>query len=467
MEGQLDDKQVEPNSGLGQALRYMLKHWKGLTLFLRKAGAPVDNNIVERSQKKAIIHRKKSLFYRSGHGVEVGDIFMSLIYTCESCQANPFDYLQALQQHAEVVAQRPEQWQPWNYQLALRARQPAPWWRRIGPRRIAAHQQHVQLMRFEGQDRRCRSGPEGEAPARQALLAKPKTIAVIDQNFDRPAPPVGENKQGTAEGIGRQLPPAQAGHGIDAGAKIDRFDRDQNPHVRRDLDHCARQKASARLASPLCGDAATDTGGANNSINCAATGLACAGPVRRHVAGAASASRGQASAPARCVARHAVPPSPAPPPTTRPGYARHVGDPHAIAQSVPGLAPGFRQRQARCPSSSLPPIAKGNTLVKLFLLADTNNKFQLYADGDLVNADIPGFHVTKIHLEANDKTVSLALDSVVSTGFVLPARLLKEFDPGVFRLASRTELAELAGDEWSALRERARQRMAQPFVIKL
>eukprot|EP01032_Pedospumella_encystans_P029501 gene29501-33314_t len=121
MEGQLDDKQVEPNSGLGQALRYMLKHWKGLTLFLRKAGAPVDNNIVERSQKKAIIHRKKSLFYRSGHGVEVGDIFMSLIYTCESCQANPFDYLQALQQHAEVVAQRPEQWQPWNYQLALRA----------------------------------------------------------------------------------------------------------------------------------------------------------------------------------------------------------------------------------------------------------------------------------------------------------------------------------------------------------
>lgn len=106
-------------------------------------------------------------------------------------------------------------------------------------------------------------------------------------------------------------------------------------------------------------------------------------------------------------------------------------------------------------------------MVKLFLVDDTNNKFQLYADGDLVNADIPGFNVTTIHLLANDKTVSLALDSKVPTGFVLPARLLKEVDPGVFGLASRTELAEMAGDEWSALRERARQRMAQPFVIEL
>jgi hypothetical protein len=119
MEQQLTDKQVEPNSGLGQAMRYMLKHWKGLTLFLRKAGAPIDNNIVERSLKKAIIHRKNSLFYRSEHGAEVGDIYMSLIYTCESCQANPFEYLQALQQHVDAVARHPHQWQPWNYHLAL------------------------------------------------------------------------------------------------------------------------------------------------------------------------------------------------------------------------------------------------------------------------------------------------------------------------------------------------------------
>lgn len=37
------DHAVEPNSGLGKATRYMLKHWMGLTLFYRKTGAPLDN----------------------------------------------------------------------------------------------------------------------------------------------------------------------------------------------------------------------------------------------------------------------------------------------------------------------------------------------------------------------------------------------------------------------------------------
>ena len=40
---------MEPNSGLGQAIRYLREHWKKLTLFLEKAGVPLDNNIVERA----------------------------------------------------------------------------------------------------------------------------------------------------------------------------------------------------------------------------------------------------------------------------------------------------------------------------------------------------------------------------------------------------------------------------------
>ena len=43
---QFDQRRVEPNSALGQGLRYFLKHWSGLTLFLRQAGAPLDNNMV-------------------------------------------------------------------------------------------------------------------------------------------------------------------------------------------------------------------------------------------------------------------------------------------------------------------------------------------------------------------------------------------------------------------------------------
>ena len=93
---QFDERRVEPNSALGGAISYLLKHWEKLTLFLRVAGAPLDNNICERALKKAILHRKNALFYKTRHGAHVGDVFMSLIYTCELCGANPFDYLTEL-----------------------------------------------------------------------------------------------------------------------------------------------------------------------------------------------------------------------------------------------------------------------------------------------------------------------------------------------------------------------------------
>src|SRR5262249_16941993 len=53
---QLDDKLTEPNSALGGAIGYMRRHWEELTLFLRQAGAPLDNNVCERALKKAILH---------------------------------------------------------------------------------------------------------------------------------------------------------------------------------------------------------------------------------------------------------------------------------------------------------------------------------------------------------------------------------------------------------------------------
>jgi len=45
---------------------------------------------------------------------------MSLIYTCELCGVNPFDYLTDLEQHADELATDPGRWMPWNYRLALR-----------------------------------------------------------------------------------------------------------------------------------------------------------------------------------------------------------------------------------------------------------------------------------------------------------------------------------------------------------
>jgi transposase len=121
MKAQITEHRVEPNSGLGAAIAYMTKRWDKLTLFLRVPGAPLDNNEVERALKKAILHRKNSLFYKTENGARVGDLFMSLIHTAELCGANPFDYLVVLLRHEQDVAADPSRWMPWNYTETLAA----------------------------------------------------------------------------------------------------------------------------------------------------------------------------------------------------------------------------------------------------------------------------------------------------------------------------------------------------------
>ncbi len=121
LQEQFDQKSVEPNSGLGEAISYMRKHWQPLTLFLRQPGAPLDNNIAERVLKRAIFHRKNSLFYKTLHGAWVGDLFMSLIQTCRFASVNAYDYLTALQRNAKRVREHPKLWLPWTYQQTLEA----------------------------------------------------------------------------------------------------------------------------------------------------------------------------------------------------------------------------------------------------------------------------------------------------------------------------------------------------------
>ncbi len=116
---QIEGHLVEPNSGLGEAIGYMRKHWAKLTRFLKVAGAPLDNNFCDRALKRAILHRKTALFYRTGNGAWVGDPFMGLIHTAELSGADPFDYLVTLLRQAKRVAQSPADWMPWNYRDAL------------------------------------------------------------------------------------------------------------------------------------------------------------------------------------------------------------------------------------------------------------------------------------------------------------------------------------------------------------
>ena len=116
---QFEQRHVEPNSALGKAISYLTKHWERLTLFLRKAGVPLDTNIVEQTLKTPILVRKNSLFFKTLKGTACADLFMSLIKSCRFHRVDAFHYLTSLLSHAPEIQQSPDQWLPWNYTQTL------------------------------------------------------------------------------------------------------------------------------------------------------------------------------------------------------------------------------------------------------------------------------------------------------------------------------------------------------------
>lgn len=115
MKKKREKKEVEENSGLGQAIQYMEKRWDALTRFLEVPGAPLDNNVAERALKKAILHRKNALFYHSERGAWVGDTFMSILYTAQEAGVNALEYLEDLLENHKAVAEDPDPWLPWKW----------------------------------------------------------------------------------------------------------------------------------------------------------------------------------------------------------------------------------------------------------------------------------------------------------------------------------------------------------------
>lgn len=117
---QFTQKKVEPNSSLGGAIKYMQKHWEKLTRFLSIENAPLDNNVVEQSLKRAILNRKNAYFFKTENGAHIGDIFMSIIQTCYKARINVFDYLVKIQMHAKAVEENTAEWLPWNYEDTMK-----------------------------------------------------------------------------------------------------------------------------------------------------------------------------------------------------------------------------------------------------------------------------------------------------------------------------------------------------------
>lgn len=115
METQFSKHKVEPNSTLGQAIRYALRHWDGLTRFLSVANAPLDNNPAERALKRPVLLRKNALFYKNDHGAMVGAILQSLIETCRLNGVNAWEYLLTLTRNPRGARRTPEAFLPWSY----------------------------------------------------------------------------------------------------------------------------------------------------------------------------------------------------------------------------------------------------------------------------------------------------------------------------------------------------------------
>jgi transposase len=108
-------KRVEPNSELGKNYNYFLNHYHKLIAFCEHESAPICNNAAERLLKRAIRHRKNSLFFKNQVGAAVGDILMSILMTAVENKIEPVTYLNDLLDFPDHRKKNPKLWLPWNY----------------------------------------------------------------------------------------------------------------------------------------------------------------------------------------------------------------------------------------------------------------------------------------------------------------------------------------------------------------
>ncbi len=82
-----------PRSSMGTAVKYALKSWAALTVFLTDPRVPVDNNKSESALRAVALGRKNFLFV--GNDVAGQNIagLLSLVATCVANDVNPLEYL--------------------------------------------------------------------------------------------------------------------------------------------------------------------------------------------------------------------------------------------------------------------------------------------------------------------------------------------------------------------------------------
>jgi transposase len=84
---------ISAKSKLADAIRYALRHWQGLTLFLDDGRIEVDSNTVERTIRPIKLGCKNHLFAGSDGGAESWATIASLIQTAKLNDIEPFAFL--------------------------------------------------------------------------------------------------------------------------------------------------------------------------------------------------------------------------------------------------------------------------------------------------------------------------------------------------------------------------------------
>jgi transposase len=84
---------VSGKSGLAEAIRYVLRHWQGLVLFLEDGRLELDTNTVERAIRPISLGRKNALFAGSDGGACHWAIVASLVATAKLNGVEPLAWL--------------------------------------------------------------------------------------------------------------------------------------------------------------------------------------------------------------------------------------------------------------------------------------------------------------------------------------------------------------------------------------
>jgi transposase len=113
---------------VAKAIRYMLRHWTGLCVFLTDGRVELDTNTIERLHRIVATTRKNALFAGADSGARSWAIFTSLIQSARMNGLNPFEYLKDVLERivsGDVKVHQLDRLLPWTWKAQQSARQTA------------------------------------------------------------------------------------------------------------------------------------------------------------------------------------------------------------------------------------------------------------------------------------------------------------------------------------------------------